>query len=302
MRLVGDACGRCRAPAAAQRRSPGQCRIRSGHRDRSLPDWSLRPGHLFPFPAAGQTRPKPLGRRSVPAPPPSVGPTITFRSIRRSGSRRAVLPRAIRMPSARTTFSPLFSTTAFPQRRDLACRPRSLLFIIQMRVLSPRRIGVKHCRSWPARAAQREDGMTVETVQLRAGDSGVDIVPAIGGGIAAYWTGSGDARRDWLRPAASEALAAGSPLGLANFPLTPFSNRIREGRFRFRGREVALPLNTRERHQLHGHGWQRPWTVLERSATRCVLVDDYAADAWPFPYRARQEFELSPAGFDLVLS
>lgn len=82
--------------------------------------------------------------------------------------------------------------------------------------------------------------MTVETVQLRAGDSGADIVPAIGGGIAAWWSGSGPDRRDWLRPATAEALAAGSPLGLANFPLTPFSNRIREGRFRFRGREVVL--------------------------------------------------------------
>ncbi|MBW8727180.1 MAG: aldose 1-epimerase [Inquilinus limosus] len=144
--------------------------------------------------------------------------------------------------------------------------------------------------------------MALEIVQLRAGDSGADIVPAIGGGIAGWWTGSGPDRRDWLRPATPAALAAGDPLGLGNFPLTPFSNRIREGRFRFQGREVQLPLNTGERHQLHGHGWQRPWSVLERSATRCVLVDDYAADAWPFPYRARQEFTLTPAGFDLLIA
>lgn len=144
--------------------------------------------------------------------------------------------------------------------------------------------------------------MALEIVQLRAGDSGADIVPAIGGGIAAWWTGAGPDRRDWLRPATPEALAAGDPLGLGNFPLTPFSNRIREGRFRFQGRQVQLPLNTGERHQLHGHGWQRPWTVLERSATHCVLVDDYAADAWPFPYRARQEFTLTPGGFELVIA
>jgi len=144
--------------------------------------------------------------------------------------------------------------------------------------------------------------MALEIVQLREGDSGADIVPAIGGGIAGWWTGSGVARGAWLRPATPQALAAGDPLGLGNFPLTPFSNRIRDGRFRFRGQEVQLPLNTSERHQLHGHGWQRPWTVLERSATRCVLVDDYAADAWPFPYRARQEFTLTQAGFDLMIS
>ncbi|MDR6291960.1 MULTISPECIES: aldose 1-epimerase [Inquilinus] len=145
--------------------------------------------------------------------------------------------------------------------------------------------------------------MAVETVRLRAGASGLDLVPAIGGGIAAYWTGTGEARRDWLRPATAAALAAGDPLGLGNFPLTPFSNRIREGRFRFQGREVALPLNTAaERHQLHGYGWQRPWRVLEQSATHCAIGYDHAADAWPFPYHARQDFTLSEAGLDLAIS
>lgn len=149
--------------------------------------------------------------------------------------------------------------------------------------------------------------MTVETIQLRVEASGLDIVPAIGGGIAAWWTGAGAARRDWLRPAMPAALTAGDPLGLGNFPLTPFSNRIRDGRFRFQGQAVALQQNTREPHQLHGHGWQRPWSVVERSATRCVLAYDHgacdqAADGWPFPYRAWQEFSLTEAGLDLVVA
>lgn len=145
--------------------------------------------------------------------------------------------------------------------------------------------------------------MAVETVRLQVGTSGLDLVPGIGGGIAAYWSETRRGRCDWLRPATEAALAAGNPLGLANFPLTPFSSRIRDGRFRFRGRDVALPLNLPSvRHQLHGHGWQRPWSVLEQSATGCVLVYDYAADAWPFPYRARQDFTLTEAGLDLAVS
>ena len=63
-----------------------------------------------------------------------------------------------------------------------------------------------------------------------------------------------------LRPGA----AAGNSTRAAAFPLVPYSNRIREGRFSFRDRAVVVPLNRPpERHAIHGHGWQAGWRPID---------------------------------------
>ena len=83
----------------------------------------------------------------------------------------------------------------------------------------------------------------------------------------------------------------------------PFSNRIREGRFSFGGRAVRLPLNqSPEPHAEHGHGWQRPWKVVRRAAAELAIEYDHPADAWPFPYRARQHFVLTEDEMQVTIS
>jgi aldose 1-epimerase len=144
-----------------------------------------------------------------------------------------------------------------------------------------------------------EDTGTVIT--LRADRARAGIAPWIGGSLAHFHWLDGANRHDWLRPAAPADLAAGTADRLACFPLVPFSNRIRDGRFAFGAHAVALPLNHRPQpHALHGHGWQRAWSVVERDDDRIALEYDHRAGAWPFPYRARQEFLLT--GDELRLS
>ena len=146
-----------------------------------------------------------------------------------------------------------------------------------------------------------EDTGTVIT--LRADRARAGIAPWIGGSIAHYHWLDGARRHDWLRPAAPADLAAGTADRLACFPLVPFSNRIRDGRFAFGGHAVALPLNHRPQpHALHGHGWQAAWSVVERDEDRITLEYDHRAGAWPFPYRARQEFLLTGDELRLSLS
>lgn len=136
---------------------------------------------------------------------------------------------------------------------------------------------------------------------LRSGRASVGIAPAIGGSLTHFrWRDKGRVH-DWLRPAAADDLAARTADRLACFPLAPFSNRIREGRFAFGGHAVALPLNQLPQpHAEHGHGWQVPWNVSARADDSLTLEYDRAADAWPFPYRARQEIVLT--GDDLRLT
>lgn len=130
-------------------------------------------------------------------------------------------------------------------------------------------------------------------VTLGAGASELAVAPAIGGAIAWYRTAAGARAIDWMRPATSAAIAAGDSGAMSCFPLVPFSNRIRDGRFRFAGRTVRLPLNVPgQRHTEHGHGWQARWQVVSHAENTLSLEYRHAADAWPFPYMARQVFRL----------
>lgn len=140
-------------------------------------------------------------------------------------------------------------------------------------------------------------------VELHAGRAEVGVAPEIGGAITHFrWT-DGARTHDWLRPATADDLVAGSADRLACFPLVPFSNRIRDGRFVFGRRCIRVPPGRPpQRHPLHGHGWQRPWTVTERGASRVALELDHAGDAWPFPYRARQDFVLTADELAVTLS
>jgi aldose 1-epimerase len=96
---------------------------------------------------------------------------------------------------------------------------------------------------------------------------------------------------------AADVLAQGS------FPLVPYSNRIRGGRFAFRGREVRIAPNMAgDPSPLHGQGWLASWDVVHSSATEAELVFEHAAGEWPWAYESRQRFALDERGFALVLT
>lgn len=134
---------------------------------------------------------------------------------------------------------------------------------------------------------------------LRYGDYEADLVPQIGGGLAAFrWQG-----QDVMRAATRSAVAALDPLGLAMFPMVPWSNRVAHGRFSFGDRQLALPRNMGDHpHAIHGHGWQRPWTVVESSLSSARLVYDHVPDAWPWAYRAELAHVLTDTGLETRLS
>ena len=144
---------------------------------------------------------------------------------------------------------------------------------------------------------------TGNVITLRAYHARVGIARGIGGSITHYHWVDGTHRHDWLRPATPNDLAARTADRLACFPLVPFSNRIRDGRFTFGGHAVQLPLNQwPQPHAEHGHGWQAAWTRVERAADRLTIEYDRPADAWPFPYRARQDFVLTADELRVTLS
>jgi aldose 1-epimerase len=138
-------------------------------------------------------------------------------------------------------------------------------------------------------------------LRLADGIAAVEVAPADGGCLAAFRWQAGDRTVDWLRPA--PAAGAFAPNAGACFPLVPYSNRIRDGRFRFAGREHRLEPNFgASPHSIHGHGWQRPWTVAARSDTAVTLTYSHDGGDWPQPYRAEQRIALDDGALTLALS
>ena len=79
--------------------------------------------------------------------------------------------------------------------------------------------------------------ITRTLVALGDGVARCDVVPGAGGAVAGFWWELGRGRRvDWLRPASAAAMAGAAPDGMACFPLVPWGNRIRDGRFTWAGK------------------------------------------------------------------
>ncbi len=146
-----------------------------------------------------------------------------------------------------------------------------------------------------------------ETIELSADPARVVIAPSVGGSVASFIFDG----KPILRSTPDDAIALGAVRQFACFPLIPFSNRIADANLHWSGRDYALKRYVdAEPHAIHGNGWQRAWTVTrhEASLLSLELVHDAIgarAEEWPFPYLARQRFELvadeGPVRLELAL-
>lgn len=92
------------------------------------------------------------------------------------------------------------------------------------------------------------------------------------------------------------------PLNCSCFPLVPFSNRIRNRTFSYRGEDFRLPSNwTGDGNAIHGEGWKRPWTVEHQSKTR-IDMSLSGAEFWPWDYCANQSIILTESGIEFRIS
>ncbi|HET7605516.1 MAG TPA: aldose 1-epimerase [Sphingomicrobium sp.] len=143
-------------------------------------------------------------------------------------------------------------------------------------------------------------GKEMTSVRLSAGNLELELSPSIGGAISSFeWTGA-DGARPILRKCNSRLEKV---LDACSFPLVPYVNRIRRGRFTFRGREVKLEPNMAgDPSPLHGQGWLNPWTVERHDAVSAVLDYRHLPGEWPWPYEARQELSLDEQGLSARLT
>jgi aldose 1-epimerase len=137
---------------------------------------------------------------------------------------------------------------------------------------------------------------------LRLGSRRLELVlaPALGGSIARLDLVWLEGRVPLLRGANG---TPGNILETACFPLVPFANRVRGGRFTFRGRRVQLPPNLEDEPlPLHGQGLNAAWEITSACGHEAELIFRHAPGDWPWAYEARQHFRLHEAALELVLS
>lgn len=145
--------------------------------------------------------------------------------------------------------------------------------------------------------------------RLHAGGLTMDVAPAAGGRIASLASaGEGGQRIDWLAPMSEPCLRDGFD-GLAwpkagCYPLLPFSNRIRDGRFVWGGREIRLAPHPGQPHAMHGLAHARAWAVEQLTASSIVLGLRYVPDVdnWPWAFTATQTLVLGPEGLEAVMT
>jgi aldose 1-epimerase len=75
-----------------------------------------------------------------------------------------------------------------------------------------------------------------------------------------------------------------------SFPMAPWPNRIREGRFAWAGREWEVPLDGKP-NAIHGRVHTVPWRVIARTARVCEMEAPFD-EGWPWEGKAWQRFEL----------
>jgi aldose 1-epimerase len=139
-----------------------------------------------------------------------------------------------------------------------------------------------------------------DILTLSHGTGRCDVIPALGGSIAAWSVGG----QRMMRSASDFSIATKDPFGMASFPLVPYSNRIGNGSFEWDGKRYALARNfPPEPHAIHGVGFDRPWQLRARAADSVTLVLNHRPGAsWPFAFEAQQRITLGQATLTIEMS
>jgi len=126
------------------------------------------------------------------------------------------------------------------------------------------------------------------------------LAPSVGGSIARLDSVTETGLWPVLRGTGGTPM---NVLEMGSFPLVPYSNRIRGGRFTFRGREVRIAANMPpDLSPLHGQGWLGAWDVVATDESSAELAFRHEPGEWHWRYEARQQFRLSDHALDVRLT
>ncbi len=147
-------------------------------------------------------------------------------------------------------------------------------------------------------ARQGDITLELDTIRLR-------VNPHIGASVTALEIR--DPRGRWAPVLRTMPENSGDPADAASFVMAPWTNRIRDARFRFAGREHALIPNHADATAIHGLARDLPWAIADRSPiTARFVLDTRRLDpipaGLPYHFGCVQRFEIGPRSLDIDLS
>jgi aldose 1-epimerase len=131
----------------------------------------------------------------------------------------------------------------------------------------------------------------------------VGLLPETGMSTAFGKVKHGGAFVDFMRPTPEPSYGHASDC--ASYLLVPWSNRIKDARFTFRGKNYQGRVNAPDGSAIHGTAREYPWTTVHADeghlSARFDARDHGGANA-PFAFSARAEFHLDGRRFSNTLS
>lgn len=171
------------------------------------------------------------------------------------------------------------------------------------------------------------DGELTLTASDGTGSVRVEVAARHGGRLRQITVERDGVAADLLTTSPVDAPA--SSTGWGSFPMAPWAGRIRHGRFRFRGDDIRLALNHSDSsgggggsidpprpppdesvvgdddvhdHAIHGTTFSRPWTVVDRGPSGCVMTCALTgALDWPYRGAATQRISVHPDRLELAM-
>ena len=134
-------------------------------------------------------------------------------------------------------------------------------------------------------------------------DLEIGVLPEVGASLAFFRRKKGTEKTDIMRPTSPTNLNKKDVNGVAMFPMLPYTNRIRDGKFIYWGITRYVPKNQAGVNDpIHGDGWKSKWTVEEQTSTsvRLSLMHKKEDKGFPFAYKAVLTYELK--GKELVVT
>lgn len=117
------------------------------------------------------------------------------------------------------------------------------------------------------------------------------IDPALGGGVAEL---SLRVKGEWLAVMRQAPLGATWFNDLASYLLVPWSNRVVNGAFEWKGKTHQLKPDWKDGTAIHGQVKDKPWRISQRSPNAVVLkFSSQGAPGWPWGYEAEAAYDVS---------
>lgn len=136
-------------------------------------------------------------------------------------------------------------------------------------------------------------------IELRSGPAVAVILPEYGGRLHQLTLAIDGQPEPLLHTPDNPPEYRDRPTRGGSFPMAPWPNRVRDGRFDFQGATHELPVDGRP-HAMHGRVHFAEWEVVARTARIVELVSPFD-DGWPWPGKAWQRYEITDTSLRMKL-